>query len=215
MSDKSELFARMRQAVLDGDDGAAADLARHALDTGIPPLDAVEQGFVPGVREAGRLWEEGEYFLPELVTSAEAMKAAMTVVMPRLGEAGRQASEGCVIIGTVQGDIHDIGKTLVATMLSANGFTVHDEGADVPVEQFVKRAQEVSADLICASALLTTTMTRQRDLVAAVREAGLPGRVMVGGAPVHEEWVHEIGADGYAGSAVSAVDEARRLMTLT
>jgi methanogenic corrinoid protein MtbC1 len=173
MSERSELLAALHRAVLDGADTDSGPLAERALAAGIAPLEAIEQGLVPGLREAGRLWEEGEYFLPELVTAAQAMKAAMAVLQPALGGASRAASLGRVVIGTVEGDIHDIGKTLVATLLSATGFTVCDEGAGVPVARFVERAAELDADLVCASALLTTTMPKQRDLVHAVRAAGL------------------------------------------
>jgi corrinoid protein of di/trimethylamine methyltransferase len=212
MSERSELLAALHRAVLDGADTDSGPLAERALAAGIAPLEAIEQGLVPGLREAGRLWEEGEYFLPELVTAAQAMKAAMAVLQPALGGASRAASLGRVVIGTVEGDIHDIGKTLVATLLSATGFTVCDEGAGVPVARFVERAAELDADLVCASALLTTTMPKQRDLVHAVRAAGLRARVMVGGAPVTRTWAETIGADGYADNALAAVTVARDLV---
>jgi corrinoid protein of di/trimethylamine methyltransferase len=212
MTQNAEFLAAMHDAVLQGDDANAAKLAQEALDKGVPPLEAIENGLVPGIREAGDLWEEGEYFLPELVTSAEAMKAAMAILQPALREDQQGLKiAGRVVIGTVKGDIHDIGKTLVATMLSANGFEVTDEGADVEVARFVDRARDLGADLICASALLTTTMTVQRDLVQAIKEAGLRTHVMVGGAPVSKEWADEIGASGFADNAVAAVDVAREL----
>ena len=212
MTDKVKLLSDMKQAVLDGDDTASARLATEALDAGVAPLEAIDQGFVAGIREAGRLWEEGEYFLPELVTSAQAMKAAMAVLNPALKGLTSDQVVGKVVIGTVQGDIHDIGKTLVGTLMAANGFDVTDEGGDVPVQTFVDRAREVDADLVCASALLTTTMTMQGQLVQAVREAGLRAKVMVGGAPVNAEWAEQISADGYADNAVAAVDVARKLV---
>lgn len=211
MDEKSPLLRAMYDAVLDGDDEAAEKLARDALVQGVPPLVAVEEGFVPGIREAGRLFGEGEYFLPELVTSAQAMKAAMTVLQPELAHEAERLSRGRVVIGTAPGDIHDIGKTLVATMLSANGFEVTDLGVDVAVERFVEEARRVQADFVCVSALLTTTMAAQRGLVAAVRQAGLPARVLVGGAPASREWAEEIGADGYAENAVGAVELALEL----
>jgi len=212
MTEHEQLLQQMRQSVLDGDEEAAASLATQALDAGMAPIAAVEQGYAAGIAEAGDLWEEGEFFLPELVTAAQAMKAAMAIITPALSGGAEDASAGKVIIGTVQGDIHDIGKTLVATLLSAGGFEVIDEGADVPVAKFVERARELDADLVCASALLTTTMTVQRDLIAALRAAGLKTRVMVGGAPVTRQWADDIGADGYADSAVAAVGVARGLV---
>jgi corrinoid protein of di/trimethylamine methyltransferase len=211
MIDSQALFAALHRAVLAGDDATSRRLASETLANGVAALDTIERGLVPGIREAGRLWEEGEFFLPELVTAAQAMKAAMEVLRPALG-ASQSVALGRVVIGTVEGDIHDIGKTLVATMLSASGFAVSDEGAGVPVARFLLRAQELEADLVCASALLTTTMPKQRELVAAMREAGLKARVMVGGAPVTKGWAQSIGADGFADNALEAVTVARALV---
>jgi corrinoid protein of di/trimethylamine methyltransferase len=212
MADTNGVLAALGQAVLDGDDVGVVGLARQATEAGLAPLEVIERGLVPGIRKAGELWEEGEYFLPELVSSAQAMKAAMDVLRPALVRAGAGREVGRVVIGTVHGDIHDIGKTLVGTLLAANGFTVSDEGVDVPVARFVERARELDADLVCASALLTTTMAVQRELVGALRLAGLRARVMVGGAPANQAWASEIGADGYADNAVAAVAVARRLV---
>lgn len=213
MPDVAELLGELSRAVVEGDDQKAALLAAEALTLGIPALDAFNHGMVPGIAQAGRLWEEGEYFLPELVTAASAMKAGMAVLRPALLAAGGSESSGRAVIGTVEGDIHDIGKTLVATMLTASSFTVHDLGTSVPVASFLTAARELDADLVCASALLTTTMGRQRDLVAAIRHAGLPVRVLVGGAPVTREWATGIGVDGWADNAVSAVQVARTLVS--
>ncbi|HLE61191.1 MAG TPA: corrinoid protein [Thermoanaerobaculaceae bacterium] len=212
MAEASEVLAALTRAVLEGDDRTVVVLARLALEAGLAPLETIEQGLVPGIRRAGELWEEGEYFLPELVSSAQAMKAAMELLQPALAKHGGGRELGRVVIGTVHGDIHDIGKTLVGTLLAANGFSVSDEGADVPLERFVARARELDADLVCASALLTTTMAEQRELVGALRRAGLRARVMVGGAPASQEWAREIGAQGYADNAVAAVSVARRLV---
>jgi corrinoid protein of di/trimethylamine methyltransferase len=215
MKDRSETFAALENAVLTGEEEAAARLTRELLAAGAAPLELVDRALVPGIRRAGALWEEGEYFLPELITAAQAMKAAMALVRPLLEAAtapGARAGVGRVVIGTIQGDIHDIGKTLVATLLAANGFSVRDEGADVSVARFVESAREHDADLVCASALLTTTMLGQRELVAAVRGHGLRAKVVVGGAPVTRDWAREIGADGYAESAVTAVEVARGLL---
>jgi corrinoid protein of di/trimethylamine methyltransferase len=212
MEERNALLDELGRAVLDGDEAAAAAGARAALNAGLAPLTTIEEGLVPGIRKAGELWEEGEYFLPELVSSAQAMKAAMAVLQPLLSASGAAREIGRVVIGTVHGDIHDIGKTLVGTLLAANGFTVSDEGADVPVERFVVRTKELDADLVCASALLTTTMAQQRALVAALKQEGLRARVMVGGAPASQEWAHEIGADGFADNAVAAVAVARALV---
>jgi corrinoid protein of di/trimethylamine methyltransferase len=213
MADRNEVLTALTQAVLDGDDGAGVRLALQAMAVGLAPLEAIDRALVPAIHKAGELWEEGEYFLPELVSAAQAMKAAMDVLQPALAGSNAGREGGRVVIGTVHGDIHDIGKTLVGTMLSANGFTVWDEGASVSLEHFVARARDVDADLVCASALLTTTMAGQRELVDAIHSAGLRARVMVGGAPTNEEWSHRIGADGYADNAVAAVAVARKLVT--
>lgn len=210
--EQTEVLSAMHRAVLDGDDELAVRLAKESLEAGMAPLTSIEQGFVAGIREAGRLWEEGEFFLPELVTAAEAMKAAMAVLQPKLTADTAKATGARVVIGTVEGDIHDIGKTLVGTLLSANGFHVCDAGADVPVTRFVEKAREINAELVCASALLTTTMTVQRHLISALQAAGIKAKVMVGGAPVTAEWASQIGADGHADNAVTAVAVARRLV---
>lgn len=203
------------KSVLEGDAEAAEKLAREALDKKYPPLEVIEKGFVKGIKEVGRLWEDGTLFLPELVMGAEAMKRAMAVLQPALGKGGaRPKSHGHVVIGTIEGDIHDIGKTLVATMLSANGFEITDLGADVPVVKFVDEAEARGAGCIAISALLTTTMSGQRRVVEELKKRSLKGkvRVMVGGAPCSDEWAREIGADGYAGDAVAAVSLAQNLL---
>ena len=188
----------MRESVLDGEDELAAALAQRGLSLDLPPLDIVERGFVPGIREAGRLFGEGEFFLPELVTAAQAMKAAMRVLQPALAQSATSLSRGVVVLGTVKGDIHDIGVTLVGTLLSAHGFEVHDLGVNVEISDFVARTAALDADIVGASALLTTTMPVQGQLVTAVRAAGLRARVIVGGAGVNQAWVDQIGADGFA-----------------
>jgi trimethylamine corrinoid protein len=203
----------MRAAVREGDAAAAAALAAAVVESGEDPVTAIERGFAAGIRDVGDLWEQGEYFLPELVQGAEAMKAAMAALAPALARRGGGGSRGRVVIGTVAGDLHDIGKSLVATLLAAHGFEVFDLGSDVPVEAFVARARETGARIVAASALLTTTMVAQRDLVHAVAAAGLhPSvRVLVGGAPTSEAWAAEIGA-GYAENALRAVAAAEALL---
>jgi corrinoid protein of di/trimethylamine methyltransferase len=208
-------FSDMTRAIIDGDRIAAVALSRAALDEGVDPSESIEKGFIPGIQEVGRLWESGDYFLPELIASAEAMKAAMAILRPVL-VAGRSDafSAGKVVIGTVEGDIHDIGKNLVAALLSANGFEVLDLGADVKFPTFIDRAVEAGADLICLSALLTTTMLGQRRFLDLLRERGLRDRfkVLVGGAPTSLKWAQEIGADGYGENAPAAVREAQKLL---
>ncbi|MBN1938861.1 MAG: corrinoid protein [Candidatus Aminicenantes bacterium] len=211
----ADLFSAMARAVVDGDAAAAAELAQNALAGHIPPAEALDKGFVPGIRTVGGLWEDGEYFLPELIASAEAMKAAAAVLRPALEAAGSTSdAPGTVVIGTIEGDIHDIGKNLVSAMLTANGFKVIDLGADVKLTVFLETAESAGADLICLSALLTTTMLGQRRFIELLVERGLRSRfkVLVGGAPTSRKWAEEIGADGYGESAPAAVREALALL---
>lgn len=212
MSKTETLRGELEEAVLEGEEEDTQRLVQELIDAGMAPLTIVDSACVPGLRRAGALWEEGEYFLPELVTAAQAMTAAMEVLRPLLRGEEASGSAGRALLGTVAGDIHDIGKTLLATLLAANGFAVSDLGTDVSVERFIGEAREKDADLICASALLTTTMGVQRELAAALREAGLRAKLMVGGAPVNRAWADEIGADGYADNAVSAVAVAKELV---
>lgn len=208
-------YVTLRQSVVDGDPDAVAEGVRAALADGLNPLDVIQKALVPGLDSVGEQYARGEMFLPDLVLAGEAMKAAMAVLEPLLHNRGlERAAVGKVVLGTVHGDIHEIGKTLVGTLLMANGFEVYDLGVDVPAERFAEKAAEVGADIVGASALLTTTMAGQRDVIRALENAGLRPRVkvMVGGAPVTPEWAREIGADGYGADAVAAVALARRLM---
>jgi len=212
---KEEMLEKMARAIIDGLRGEAESLAREAVKNGLDLLEVINRGFVPGIQKVGELWEKGDYFLPELISSAESMKAAMAVIQPELRRAKIDApSRGRVVIGTVEGDIHDIGKNLVASMLQAHGFEVHDLGADVKLGRFIDKAQETGADFICLSALLTTTMLGQRKLVEMLKASNLREKflVLVGGAPVTQKWAEDIGADGYAENALGAVRLALRLM---
>jgi trimethylamine corrinoid protein len=211
---KTELFPKMSEAIVAGDRAAATALAEDAVRGGLDLLEVIEQGYVPGIQKVGDLWEQGDYFLPELISSAEAMKAAMARLDPELKKQSLSSHMGGrVVIGTVEGDIHDIGKNLVASMLQAGGFEVYDLGADVKLERFIEKAEEVGAGMICLSALLTTTMTNQRRLLGLLKDRGLRDkyRVLVGGAPASRKWAEEIGADGYAENAVAAVKLAKSL----
>jgi corrinoid protein of di/trimethylamine methyltransferase len=210
-----ELFQAMADSVIDGEPEIAADLARRAIAEGIDPLEAVNKGFVRGVDEVGAHFGCGEAFLPDLVLAGEAMKAAMAVLDPELAKSGsHRQTLGKVVIGTVKGDIHDIGKTLVATMLSSSGFEVQDLGVDVPVAKFAETAREVKADIVGLSALLTTTMVNQKAVIEAIEDMGLRPKVkvLVGGAPVTRAWAESIGADGFSEDAIGAVGEAKRLI---
>jgi trimethylamine corrinoid protein len=209
-----DTLAKMAQAIIDGRAEDARALAEGAVAGGLDLLEVIEKGYVPGLQNVGELWEKGEYFLPELISSAESMKAAMAVLQPELKKANVEAPvKGRVVIGTIEGDIHDIGKNLVASMLQAHGFDVQDLGADVKLERFIEKAEETGADFICLSALLTTTMLNQKKFIELLRSRNLAGRfkVLVGGAPVTQRWASEIGADGYAENAPAAVRLALRL----
>jgi corrinoid protein of di/trimethylamine methyltransferase len=213
MSD--QLFAALRQAVIDGDPAAAATYAQQALDDGVSPLAAIDDGLVPGLSYVGEQFGLGELFLPDMMLAARAMQKAMSILEPELqAQAAERKVVGRVVIGTVKGDIHEIGKNLVGMMLSTSGFEVHDLGVDVSPERFVEAAQEHNADIVGVSALLTTTMAGQRTVVEAVAAAGLRDKVkvIVGGAPASASWAAEIGADGYSEDAIGAVALARRLV---
>jgi len=211
---KQDILAQMAQSIIDGNKESAESLAHYAVDNELDLMEVLEKGFIPGIQKVGDLWEKGEYFLPELITSSECMKSAMSILQPAMEKAHiHKASLGKIVIGTVQGDIHDIGKNLVSSMLSANGFDVIDLGGDVPLRNFIDTAVEVKADFICMSALLTTTMLGQKHVIEMLREKDLRKRfkVMVGGSPVTQKWADEIGADGYAENAMTAVKTAKKL----
>ncbi len=210
-----ELFNAMKQSVIDGEVEQAEALARKALEQNVDPLEAVNQGFVPGVNYVGAQFAAGDMFLPDLVLAGEAIKAAAAVLEPEMKKRGSvRQMLGKVVLGTVKGDIHEIGKTLVATMLSASGFQVFDLGVDVPIVQFAEKARDVKADIVGVSALLTTTMVGQKAVIEALDDMGLRPhvKVMIGGAPVTRSWQEEIGADGYSEDAIGAVAVAKRLM---
>jgi corrinoid protein of di/trimethylamine methyltransferase len=212
MSD--EMYAKLAQAVIDGEPEDAESLAKEALAQGLDPLECVNQGLTKGIQVVGERFANGEYFLPELIIGAEAMKQALAVLEPAMvGDQSREVV-GRVVLGTVEGDMHEIGKTLVGTMLVANGFKVIDIGVDKSAQEFINTIQENNADIVGASALLTTTMLQQKKLIEALSAAGLRDKVkvMVGGAPVTESFATEIGADGYAEDAISAVNLAFRLI---
>jgi corrinoid protein of di/trimethylamine methyltransferase len=209
------LYEEMTKAVIDGLPDRAQALAEEALRTGIDPLEAIDQGFKPGMDIVGEGFASGELFIPDLMMSGEAMKAAITALEPELMKRKQQREVlGKVVIGTVQGDIHEIGKTLVATMLAANGFEVHDLGVDVSSQQFVDKVREVDANVVGLSALLTTTILNQEVVILNLKEAGLRDRVkvIIGGVPASQEWADEIGADAYAENATEAVEVVKGLV---
>ena len=201
------------QAVVDGDAATAEKLTRQALAEGTSAASILRQALIPGMDKVGKLMQDEEYYIPEVLLSARAMKTASDILKPLIQAAGEQESLGRVVIGTVRGDLHDIGKNLVVMMLEGAGFEVVDLGINISPEQFVDKAVESKADIIGLSALLTTTMVGMRDVVETLKKRGLRDKikVMIGGAPVTKRFADEIGADGYAMEAASATEIARKL----
>lgn len=208
------VLEELRQAVVDGQAKLAVTKVTQGLEEGIPAEVLLQDGLIAAMKEVGQLFEEHEIYVPEMLVAARAMNATVAVLKPRLVE-HEVRSSGTVAIGTVEGDLHDIGKNLVAMMLEGNGYEVVDLGTDVPPERFVD-AIRAGADVVAMSALLTTTMTSMKDVVEAIRAAGLRDRVriIVGGAPITARYAAEIGADGYASDASKAVRKVRELLTV-
>jgi 5-methyltetrahydrofolate--homocysteine methyltransferase len=209
----SDWATPLTAAVRDGDRSAAVALTQSAIDAGIPPERILSEGLVPGIQALGALFKDGQAFLPEILVSARAMDQALDVLRPHLA-GGEVAARATVVIGTVEGDLHDIGKNLVGMMLGANGFSVVDLGADVSAERFAQAALDEDADIVALSALLTTTTPQFRDVLFALDASGVRGavKVMIGGAPVSQALADELGADGFADDCIAAVEEAERLL---
>ena len=213
VSDKT--LNEAREALMGFDAAKALSLVDQVAATKDSPLELLEKAFIPAINEIGEKFSTGEMFLPELIQAAEVMKQVTGRVSAHLppGQAGGQA-KGRIVIGTVEGDVHDIGKTLVVTMLGVHGFEVHDLGRDIPTEQFIETAKDKQANLIGSSALLTTTMTKQKEIEEALKAAGLKGRIktLVGGSPVTRRWAERIGADAYGENAHEAAVKAKELV---
>jgi corrinoid protein of di/trimethylamine methyltransferase len=206
----------MTDAVVAGYPDKARELAQEALQAGVDPLEAIDRGFKPGMDVVGDGFAKGELFIPDLMMSGEAMKAAIATLEPEMANRKQERQVlGKVVMGTVEGDIHEIGKTLVSTMLAASGFEVHDLGVDVSAAKFVETVRDVEADVVGLSALLTTTVLNQEVVIQALKEAGLRDhvKVLIGGVPANDEWAEEIGADAYADNATDAVDVVKRLVS--
>jgi len=212
---KKEIVQGLYDAILSLDPEKAREVAEKLVKSDIDPNEALEKAMSPGMEEVGRRFKIGELFLPELQLSAEVFRVAMNILQPKiLASGGAMKNKGRVVIGTVKGDIHSIGKDLVATMLRTAGFEVHDIGVDVSAFNFLEEAQNKKADIIALSALLTTTMPMQQEVIEALKSEGLREkfRVLVGGAPVNQAWAQKIGADGYGENAAQAVDLAKKLI---
>jgi len=206
-------FSSLAQSVIDGDLDLVLEKVQRCLTENVAPQSIMEEHLIPAMSEVGRLFEEGEYFVPELMVSARAMQAAMKILNPLLIGSGVQKI-GRVVIGTVKGDFHDIGKNLVASMLEGGGFEVIDLGVDVSPEKFAEAAREKSGTLVAMSALLTTTMPQMRKVVEQFESEGIrsTSKILVGGAPVTSEFAKKIGADGYSNNASAAVTLAKELV---
>jgi corrinoid protein of di/trimethylamine methyltransferase len=211
-----DLFKEMAKAVIDGDEERTVTLAKEALEEGMDPTEAIEKGLAEGMKEVGRRFEKLEVYLPEVIISADAMTAGVEIFRQHLLARGGETPKKTVLLGTIQGDVHDIGKNIVKIMLESNGFKVYDLGRDVPVFDFIEKVKELIPDIIGVSALMTTTMVYMPKLIEALKEEKLREKVkvMVGGAPVLPEWAKKIGADGYGESAMEAVRVAKRLVGL-
>lgn len=210
-----KITRELRRTVMSYDVEGATLAAKKAVEVGIDPLRAIEDGLAQGIREVGDKFDKGEIFLPELVMAAEAMKSALEVLEPKLKKKKKERKTlGRVLLGTVEGDIHNIGKTIVAAMLTANGFEVIDVGVDVPTERFVEKVRELKPDILGLSALLTTTLPAQGAVIETLKKEGLRRtlKVIIGGAPASKEWAEKIGADGYGANAVEAVEVAKKLL---
>jgi 5-methyltetrahydrofolate--homocysteine methyltransferase len=207
------ILKEILDGVVDGDNHLVSEKMNKALEEGIPPEILLNSSLIPAMAEVGRRFENGEYFVPEMLISARAMKSGLAILKPKLVKQNFK-SYGKIVIGTVKGDMHDIGKNLVSMMLEGSGFEVIDAGSDVAPEKFVEIAKTMKADIIGLSALLTTTMTNMKTTIMTLDQAGLKGKVkvMIGGAPVTEGYAAQIGADGYAEDASQAVALAKRLI---
>ncbi len=206
-------FGGLYDAILNGDQKTSVALTKQALEEGVEPLNLIHRYMIPAMDEAGKRFECEDFFVPELLLAARAMKGALELLRPRLAASGAQPA-GRVVIGTVKGDLHDIGKNLVSSMLEGGGFEVTDLGADVSPERFVEAVRKTGAQIVCLSALLTVTMPSMKTTIEAFRQAGIRDqiKVLIGGAPVTEQYAREIGADGYGGNANVAVALARQIV---
>jgi trimethylamine corrinoid protein len=212
-----EIFEAATRTIVKADKDQARELVEQAVAEGIDPLEMMNKGFIPGINEVGDRFGKGTLFLPELIMSAEAMQVATDAINKILDTGTGSISAGKVLIATVEGDVHDIGKTIVVSLFKANGFDVLDLGRDVAVDRIIEEAQRFEADIIGTSALLTTTMVQQKVLEQTLTRAGLKGRfkTMVGGAPCTQRWANRIGADAFAEDAAAGVKKAKALISVS
>ena len=215
MSTKEEVLAKLKECIEELDEDLADEAAHEAVELGIDPITAISDGLGAGMQTQSDLFDEGEAFVPQLVVAAEIFESAIGIITANLSESDKKASTlGKILICTVESDIHDIGKNIVKTMLSASGFEVYDMGRDAATAEVVEKAKELDVDIIAGAALMTTTMPAQRDIINLLEEEGIRDKFkcMFGGAPVSPDWVKSIGADAYAENAAEAVAKAKELM---
>ncbi|WPK69171.1 Methionine synthase [Eubacterium callanderi] len=215
----SAIYDEIKEAIVDGDEDLAVELAERVVEEKVDAVEAVQNGFIKGIEEVGKNWLNGEAFLPDVMMAADAMSAGMEILEPALaaaeGDDNSYEDKGKIVLGTVEGDIHDIGKNIVSALLTAAGYKVYDIGIDKKAEDFIEKAKEVDAKIIAASALLTTTMPAQSVLVNYLNENNLHGqyKVIIGGGPTSQKWADEIGADGWAETADEAVQLCQQLLS--
>ena len=215
MADVNKILEDLSNSVINGDEEAAKKAAMEALEAGLDPIKAINEGLSKGMEVVGDRFSRSEIYLPEVMIAADAIKASLAILKPKIMESRRsEVNRGKVVIGTVFGDIHDIGKNLVATMLSVSGFEVHDLGCDVAVQKFIEKAEEVNADIIAMSSLLTPSKIYQKDVIKYLEDKGTRGKyyIIVGGGPITPDWVKEIGADGWGKYSEDAVTLCKRLV---
>ena len=210
-----KIFEEAIKAIIDGDIEKATEIAERGLEAGIDPLELMTSGFIPGINEVGEQFGSGKLFIPGLVKSADAMEKATAIINAALPQE-QETVAGKIVIGTVEGDMHDIGKTIVVSLLRANGFDVLDLGRDVPPQRFIEEAEKFNADIIGSSTLLTTTMPVQKELEEELKKAGLKEKykTIVGGAPVTRRWAKRIGADAFARDAGDGVNKVKQLLSV-
>jgi corrinoid protein of di/trimethylamine methyltransferase len=213
MSNKDDLYRSIIDAVVAFDEENVKGLARRALEEGCDPVETIVKGLSAGMLAVGTLFEKHEYFVPEVLMCADAMQAGLGILRPCIKENSAE-SLGQIVIGTVQGDVHDIGKNIVKLMLDVSGFTVHDLGKDVPLDRFAEEAKRTGAEIVAMSALMTTTMMGMKKAVQMIREVNPHTAVMLGGAPLRPEIVKLFGGDGYAVTASGVVEEAKKMLSL-
>lgn len=210
---QNKILMDLKKAVLEGDEDIAQELAQKALNQNIPPMIIVNQGIIPGIQEAGELWKRNEYFHTDIILCAEAFRLAMEIIEPKLSD-GEKGTSGKIIIGTVAGDMHNLGKIMVNATLRGGGFEVIDLGEDVSQDTFIQKIRELNPNILGLGCYMTTTMLEMKDIIDKLKKEGLRNsvKVMIGGVPITQEYADEIGADAWGKDAFDSVEKAKKLM---